>query len=189
MTNLLPIEHHGQVLWLLSDKAIYWPARHALLVADVHIGKAASYRALHQPVPRGTTEATLSRLDALLARHDCEQLIILGDFLHARAAQAPATLATLQAWRERHRTLKIVLIRGNHDRNAGDPPASLGIEVVSEPWLLEPFALQHEPRPTRPNRCWRARTPGIRPARQGSATPAIALLPDRWTGQPAAGVR
>lgn len=147
MTNLLPIEHHGQVLWLLSDKAIYWPARHALLVADLHIGKAASYRALHQPVPRGTTEATLARLDALLARHDCEQLIILGDFLHARAAQAPATLATLQAWRERHRTLKIVLIRGNHDRNAGDPPASLGIEVVSEPWLLGPFALQHEPRP------------------------------------------
>lgn len=147
MTNLLPIEHHGQVLWLLSDKAIYWPARHALLVADLHIGKAASYRALHQPVPRGTTEATLARLDALLARHDCEQLIILGDFLHARAAQAPATLATLQAWRERHRPLKIVLIRGNHDRSAGDPPASLGIEVVSEPWLLEPFALQHEPHP------------------------------------------
>lgn len=147
MTDLLSIEHHGQVLWLLSDKAIYWPARRALLVADVHIGKAASYRALHQPVPRGTTEATLARLDALLARHDCEQLIILGDFLHARAARAPATLARLQAWRARHRALNIVLIRGNHDRNAGDPPVTLDFEVMNEPWLLEPFALQHEPAP------------------------------------------
>lgn len=59
-----PIEHCGQTLWLLADKAIYWPARRALLVADLHIGKAASYRALHQPVPRGTTAATLARLDA-----------------------------------------------------------------------------------------------------------------------------
>ena len=147
MTNFLSIELHGQVLWLLSDKAIYWPARRALLVADVHIGKAASYRALHQPVPRGTTEATLERLDALLAAHDCEQLIVLGDFLHARTARAPATLTRLQTWRERHKALKIVLIRGNHDRNAGDPPVSLEIEVMNEPWLLEPFALQHEPEP------------------------------------------
>lgn len=83
--ELPTIEHRGQALWLLADKAIYWPARRALLVADVHIGKAASYRALHQPVPRGTTEATLARLDRLLAAQDCEQLIILGDFLHARA--------------------------------------------------------------------------------------------------------
>ncbi|MGE8050536.1 ligase-associated DNA damage response endonuclease PdeM [Pseudomonas monteilii] len=142
-----PIEHAGQVLWLLADKAIYWPSRRALLVADVHIGKAASYRALHQPVPRGTTDATLTRLDALLAAHDCDQLIVLGDFLHARTARAPATLARLHAWRQRHAHLNIVLIRGNHDRNAGDPPASLRIEVKDEPWILEPFALQHEPAP------------------------------------------
>ncbi|MGO3984372.1 ligase-associated DNA damage response endonuclease PdeM [Pseudomonas sp. SAS7] len=146
------IMHCGQALWLLPDKAIYWPARRALLVADVHIGKAASYRALHQPVPRGTTQATLARLDTLLAAHDCELLIILGDFLHARTARAPATLAKVQQWRERHENLHIVLIRGNHDRNAGDPPAALGIEVQDEPWMLEPFALQHEPRahPTHP---------------------------------------
>ena len=145
--NYHPIEHCGQSLWLLPDKAIYWPARRALLVADVHSGKAASYRALHQPVPRGTTQATLARLDALLAAHDCEQLIVLGDFLHARTARASATLARLQLWRERHAHLKIVLIRGNHDRNAGDPPASLHIQTEDEPWLLEPFALRHEPQP------------------------------------------
>ncbi|MBK5005832.1 ligase-associated DNA damage response endonuclease PdeM [Pseudomonas sp. S32] len=145
MTTHCAIELCGQKLWLLPDKAIYWPARRALLVADVHIGKAASYRALHQPVPRGTTQATLARLDALLAEHECELLIVLGDFLHARTARAPATLALVQAWRERHPQLGIVLIRGNHDRHAGDPPASLGIDVVDEPWIMAPFALQHEP--------------------------------------------
>ena len=145
MTTHCAIELCGQKLWLLPDKAIYWPARRALLVADVHIGKAASYRALHQPVPRGTTQATLARLDTLLAEHECELLIVLGDFLHARTARAPATLALVQAWRERHPQLSIVLIRGNHDRHAGDPPVSLGIDVVDEPWIMGPFALQHEP--------------------------------------------
>ena len=78
MSEHLAIEHCGETLWLMPDRALYWPARRALLVADVHIGKAASYRALHQPVPRGTTEATLLRLDALLAACECEMLIVLG---------------------------------------------------------------------------------------------------------------
>ena len=145
MNDHLAIEHCGETLWLLPDKALYWPARRALLVADVHIGKAASFRALHQPVPRGTTEATLARLDQLLTSHECQMLIILGDFLHAKTARAPATMAKLQTWRERHAGLRIVLVLGNHDRHAGDPPHSLDIEVVEEPWLLAPFALQHEP--------------------------------------------
>ncbi|MBK5000062.1 ligase-associated DNA damage response endonuclease PdeM [Pseudomonas sp. S31] len=143
----LTIDHCGETLWLLPDKAIYWPARRALLVADVHIGKAASYRALHQPVPRGTTSATLARLDALLTAFDCEQLFILGDFLHARHAHAPATLARLRAWRAQHSALHIVLVRGNHDRHAGDPPSDLGIELANEPCLVGPFALCHEPEP------------------------------------------
>lgn len=140
----LAIEHCGETLWLLPEKALYWPARRALLVADLHIGKAASYRALHQPVPRGTTQATLDRLDTLLQHYDCQLLIVLGDFLHARTARAPATLARVAAWRERHPGLRVVLVRGNHDRHAGDPPQELAIEVVDEPLLLPPFALQHE---------------------------------------------
>jgi len=145
MNDHLAIEHCGQTLWLMPDRAIYWPARRALLVADVHIGKAASYRALHQPVPRGTTETTLQRLDALLAACECELLIILGDFIHARTGRTASTMARLQAWRDRHAQLRIVLVRGNHDRHAGDPPAQLGIDVQDEPWLLPPFALQHDP--------------------------------------------
>ncbi|MGJ7547743.1 ligase-associated DNA damage response endonuclease PdeM [Pseudomonas alloputida] len=147
MNSYLSIEHFGETLWLLPDKAIYWPARRTLLVADVHIGKAASYRALHQPVPRGTTTATLARLDALLNTYDCEQLVILGDFLHARAAHSPGTLASLHRWKNSHGAVKVLLVRGNHDRHAGDPPVELGIEVRDEPFLLEPFALRHDPMP------------------------------------------
>ena len=135
----------GCELWLLADKALYWPQEKLLCIADVHFGKAATYRALVQPVPAGTTEHNLQRIDALLALYSVEHLVFLGDLLHAPKARAPATLAALQAWRQRHAGLQITLIRGNHDHRAGDPPASLGIEIVNEPLVLGPLRLRHTP--------------------------------------------
>ncbi|WP_070886230.1 ligase-associated DNA damage response endonuclease PdeM [Pseudomonas argentinensis] len=143
-TAHLAVEIAGETLWLLADKALYWPARQALLIADAHFGKAATYRVLGQPVPQGTTARNLQRLDQLLQVYPCGQLIFLGDFLHARPARSGSTLAALQAWRSRHANLQILLVRGNHDRRAGDPPDELAIEVVSEPWPMGPFALCHE---------------------------------------------
>ncbi|AVE07568.1 ligase-associated DNA damage response endonuclease PdeM [Pseudomonas palleroniana] len=134
-----------QELWLLADKAIYWPARRCLLIADAHFGKASAYRSLGQPVPQGTTQENLKKLDQLLTAFACEQVIFLGDFLHGPGSHASSTLGALRAWRERHRELSLTLIRGNHDKRAGDPPADLRIEVIPEPLLMGPFALQHEP--------------------------------------------
>jgi uncharacterized protein len=147
MNTPYPVRVAGEELWLLPEKAIYWPAQQALLIADVHFGKAAAYRRLGQPVPQGTTSQNLAVLDAMLSALACRWLVFLGDFLHARGAHAAATLEALTEWRTRHRDLPITLIRGNHDLRAGDPPASLDIRVVPEPLLLGPFALQHEPVP------------------------------------------
>ena len=135
----------GEELWLLAEKAIYWPARQCLLIADAHFGKASAYRSLGQPVPQGTTTDNLQRLDRLLSALPCAQVIFLGDFLHGPGSHASGTLSALRAWRERNHALKLTLIRGNHDKRAGDPPADLRIEVVAEPLLMGPFALQHEP--------------------------------------------
>ena len=135
----------GETLALLPGRAISWPAGGVLFVADLHLGKAATFRALGQPVPGGTTAQNLARLDALLALHEARHLVLLGDFLHAAQARTPALLAALQAWRERHAGLACTLVRGNHDSRAGDPPPGLGIDIVEEPWLLGPFACCHHP--------------------------------------------
>lgn len=141
------IHLHGAELWLLADKAIYWPEHKALLIADAHFGKAAAYRKLGQPVPHGTTASNLHVLDRLLSGYDTQWLIFLGDFLHAPGSHAPTTLAALMQWRQRYEDLRITLIRGNHDHRAGDPPHELRFEVVAEPLRLGPLALQHEPEP------------------------------------------
>ncbi|MBV6822527.1 ligase-associated DNA damage response endonuclease PdeM [Pseudomonas sp. PD9R] len=147
MTTPYPVRLAGEELWLLPEKGIYWPAQQALLIADVHFGKAAAYRSLGQPVPQGTTGQNIAALDALLTALPCRQLLFLGDFLHGPGSHALATVQALAKWRARHCNMPMTLIRGNHDKRAGDPPASLNIRVVNEPLLLGPFALQHEPDP------------------------------------------
>lgn len=142
---MIAIELGDEVLQLLPEKAVLWPARRALLVADVHVGKAVSFRRLGVPVPQGTTTDTLVRLSSLIERHRPQQLVFLGDFLHSRHAHAPATLAALARWRDRHRDLHVTLVRGNHDDRAGDPPPSLEIDVVDEPYRLGGLALCHHP--------------------------------------------
>ncbi len=145
MRREIILEIASQQLLLLAGKAAYWPQQQLLLVADPHFGKAAAYRALGQPVPHGTTASNLSRLVQLLSNYPTRQLVFLGDFLHAPQSHAPSVLAALHEWRLRHVDLPCTLIRGNHDLRAGDPPATLGIDVVREPFVLGPFALRHTP--------------------------------------------
>ena len=142
-----PLTIHNHAFILLADKVMYWPQYKILLIADVHFGKAAAYRALGQPVPQGTTSHNLQRINTLLQQYPTEQIIFLGDFLHAPKSHATSTLATLRAWRKQHASVRCLLIRGNHDLRAGDPPPDLNIEVVTEPYLIADFALQHIPKP------------------------------------------
>jgi DNA ligase-associated metallophosphoesterase len=135
----------GENLLLLPEKAVFWPHEKMLIIADIHFGKAAAFRALGVPVPRGTTSENLAGLDALVAKHGARRVVFLGDFLHARAAHASSTQLAMLAWRQRHSDLALMLVRGNHDLHAGDPAAALGIELVDEPHAVGPFAFCHHP--------------------------------------------
>jgi DNA ligase-associated metallophosphoesterase len=135
----------GETLELCAERAAYWPRRRMLLVADPHFGKAASFRALGVRVPRGTTRGALERLDALVARLAPARIEFLGDFLHAREGRNDEAFDLLAEWRARHAGIAMRLVRGNHDRRAGDPPAEVGIECVDGPVIQPPFALAHHP--------------------------------------------
>lgn len=124
----------GTVLLLLPQRAVWWPGARMAFVADLHFGKAATFRRAGQPVPHGTTADNLARLDALLAATGAAHLVFLGDFLHARGGAADALWQQLQPWRRRHAGVAMALVRGNHDRHAGDPPPALGIQLADEPW-------------------------------------------------------
>ena len=137
----------GQVLMLMPEKCVFLPDSDTLLVADAHIGKAVSFRALGVPVPGGTTGETLALLSSLVRRLAVRRIVFLGDFLHSARSHAPATMAAVRQWRDDHPQLELTLVRGNHDDRAGDPPPWLGIEAVNEPLKHGGLALCHQPRP------------------------------------------
>jgi len=136
----------GEELWLLAERALYRTGVSTLFVADTHFGKDATFRALGIPVPRGSDEETLGRLTRALLATQATRLVVLGDFFHARQGWTESTLASLSAWRERHAELEVLLVKGNHDAHAGDPPFFLRIDVVEGDVLEMPFLYTHEPR-------------------------------------------
>ncbi|XJC72984.1 metallophosphoesterase [Delftia tsuruhatensis] len=160
----------GEPVHLLAQHALWWPAQGTLFIADLHLGKAATFRARGIPVPAGTTQGNLERLSALLLGLPVRRLVVLGDFLHAAEARNPAVLAALARWRSRHAAVELVLVRGNHDSHAGDPPPALGFAIVDEPWHLGPFAACHHPR--RQRRTCRRSRPG-----PGMCWPAMSIPP------------
>lgn len=140
----IPLELAGESVVARSDASLHWVRAQTVFVADLHLGKAATFRRFGIPVPERTSD-DLSRLDALIDAAAPERLVILGDFFHAKLGRTSAMLDAVHTWRARHTQLDILLIRGNHDRSAGDPPATLDIRLADAPHELAPFTLLHEP--------------------------------------------
>jgi len=134
----------GERVVLHALRALEWPRERTLFVADVHLGKAAAFRAAGVPLPRGSTSTDLRRLDELIARTGTARLVVLGDFLHAKAGLVAALTHAFVAWRTRHPDVDVVLVRGNHDAHAGDPPLEWQVRCVDAPYPLPPFLACHQ---------------------------------------------
>ena len=173
------LELGDERLVLLPERAALRERDATLFVADVHIGKAAAFRVGGIAIPTGTTATTLDRLDATIARTGARRLVILGDFLHARAGRQPRTEARVGEWRVTRPDLQIELVRGNHDRMAGDPDRALNIIARDAPVVDGGLVLLHHPGGDQYH-CWLAGHvhPGVDlvgPARQRLFLPCFHL--------------
>lgn len=135
----------GQRLCLLHEKAVFWPAKKTLFVADFHLGKAASFRKAGIPLPPGTTTENVERLGRAIDRTKAAHVVFLGDFLHNADSKAASTLRRFGEWRGARDRLELTIIRGNHDRKAGDPPETWKMRCAEPGESLGPFVLNHEP--------------------------------------------
>ncbi|WP_428311422.1 ligase-associated DNA damage response endonuclease PdeM [Hydrocarboniphaga sp.] len=140
----------GESLLLDRDRAMFWPRRRTLIVADVHLGKGSAFRRAGVAIPSGSTRDDLERLSALIETYAAERLLVLGDLFHAPLLASEPWLDDVDAFRLRHSQLDISVIRGNHDRVDGVPQRwRLNWQVqLSEPPLLfmhdaQPSSLGH----------------------------------------------
>ena len=135
----------GEKLVLLPERAVYWPARTSLFVADFHLGKAASFRRAGIALPTGTTAENVERLGHAIDKTRATSVVFLGDFLHSKQGRSDSTFARFAAWRAQRASVDMTMVRGNHDRKAGDPPEAWGVRCIDEGERAGPFVLNHEP--------------------------------------------
>jgi DNA ligase-associated metallophosphoesterase len=145
---MIEIVLQNETLQLYPERAAFWKRAGTLLIADTHWGKASTMRSAGIPIPGGTTSADMERMSRLIETTGAERIVFLGDVIHARSGRSVKTLDEIARWRTRHPKLELLLVRGNHDRGAGDPPAELRVRCVNAPLIEAPFAFQHFPAPS-----------------------------------------
>jgi DNA ligase-associated metallophosphoesterase len=143
---MVPFSFAEQSLVPLGEGALFWPARRALLVADLHLEKASFFARLGQMLPPYDSEATLAVLSRLIERLEAREVWCLGDSFHdddgpfrltapARAILDRLTASTDWTW-----------IVGNHDPGAERP---CGGRVLEET-VVGGLVLRHEADPADP---------------------------------------
>ena len=126
-------------LELLPERAAWDPQRRALLLADLHLGKAESFQAQGIPLPSDGDQGNLNRLLALCSRLGPEQVLVLGDLIHSRLGLTGELQEKLAALPDLM-GCELVLVGGNHDRGAVFP------SLRAQPSLqLGDWWLSHEP--------------------------------------------
>ncbi len=142
--DALSVELAGEPVQLLADRALWWPARRRLVIADLHLGKSHVFRQAGIAIPSGATQHDLERLTRLVARTDAHELWIVGDVLHGPAAQA-AWRDAWTRWRRQHAALEVAVLVGNHDRALDGE--SMGMRQLGEARGDGPFMFRHLPHP------------------------------------------
>ncbi|MGF1528303.1 MAG: metallophosphoesterase, partial [Candidatus Competibacterales bacterium] len=118
----LALQLAGETLWLTPDRALVWPRRRWVIIADPHFGKTAAFQRAGLGLPNGVDGDDLERLGQLVTTWDAEVVVVLGDFFHGVEALDPEGTFGLafRAFCQRFAERSFAVGRGNHDRWALD---------------------------------------------------------------------
>ena len=140
---MVPLSFCGHALKALPQGALFWPARKALLVADLHLEKASWFARLGQMLPPYDSVATLADLTAIAAATGAAEIWCLGDSFHdrhgcdrlpLRAREMLASLTAVTRW---------TWIIGNHDPGFADHCGG----TIMEEAEVDGLVLRHEADP------------------------------------------
>jgi DNA ligase-associated metallophosphoesterase len=143
---MVPFSFAGETFVASPEGALYWPARSALLVADLHLEKASWFARLGQFLPPYDSVATLTALNGVVQATGVTRLYCLGDSFHDRFGcdrlpdQARALLLDMTS------RLDWTWILGNHDPGFADHCGGTLVEEMEVTGIV----LRHEAHPDDP---------------------------------------
>ncbi len=141
----LPVRHADKDFLLHAERVMYWPEKHILFAADVHVGKEHVFARQGIAIPSGISESTLRRLFALANSSGAQRLIVLGDFMHNIPTASESWLTELSQLLDQHPHIAVEVVAGNHDRESGRGVTDARLTWHAGSLLIDDLALHHEP--------------------------------------------
>ncbi len=136
----IEIKFKEQNLILSALKAIYWIEQKALILSDLHLGKAGHFRKSGVAISGEVNDGNLSRLDTLITQYSPKKILLLGDLFHSTKN---TEWETFKRWRTNYPKIEMHLAIGNHDFHSPDEYENLGL-ICSEEIEASPFLLIHD---------------------------------------------
>ncbi len=130
----------GEDLFLIGEKALYWPNQELLVVSDLHLGKAGHFRKHGIPISSEIHLNDLDRLTFLLESFPTNKLVFLGDLFHS---DFNSEWKDFTSWVSQYPDVQVILVKGNHDILPEKHYLSDNLEVMDE-LKLKPFSFTHE---------------------------------------------
>lgn len=130
-----------QSLFLMPEKALYWKEKNILLVADLHLGKAAHFRRSGIQIPESVHISDYFRMNRLIDRLQPTEIIFLGDVFHSDHNQA---WDHFMEWIEKHAGISFKLVMGNHDILPEQQYYSGNLAIIKGTLQYPPFLFVHD---------------------------------------------
>jgi len=141
-TDFLEITLMDEVLWLLPEKAIYWPKHKICIIADLHIGKLSTFRKAGIGIPQEGEYENWQNLTHILLNYEVEICVFLGDLIHS---DYNAECQILEEIIQQFPQVDFILTEGNHDVYSKRELEKIEALRVMDEYRLTPFVLTHIP--------------------------------------------
>ena len=141
MFNPLPHIINNNTFWVSPDRCLFWEEQNALILSDLHLGKAGHFRKAGIPVSADVNKADLQRLISQLLFFKADRVIIVGDFTHSTANKE---LDLFKKWRNDFPSFSFELVKGNHDILADNWYTESNITVHQKELRIGDFCFRHE---------------------------------------------
>lgn len=139
-TQEIEIVFANEKLTLNNQRCLFWKRMKMLVLSDLHLGKSAHFRKSGIAIPKLVTVDDLNRLENLLIHYSPEELVIVGDLVHAETNKEINLFNILAS---KFPAIRIVLVRGNHDRFSNEQLVAMGINEVLNVFQADPISFSH----------------------------------------------
>ncbi len=108
------IEINNTRFWLNANKSLFWQDLNALIISDVHLGKASHFQKSGLPLPSILGHEDLNEIAKIIFEQKPQQVIFLGDLFHSKYNDE---WSWFLKWMEHFPEVQFTLVEGNHDKS------------------------------------------------------------------------